>query len=990
MDRIFALATDLHVDPEPVSAAVNVDSAGDGTVDLPQVHAINMLRVLLDDKTLASDIVPYIEHAYVLSLTGLRSRHWAIRNVCGLLYAALTRRVFGANKAREETIYDGITGRELFTRFPGLHPFLTNQLEDAVDQMAEADIIEHSAEVLQEAAGDAELPDYDPVGAVMRSGARLIHPALYPCLILLARLQPSPKELEKLDDSTPEPFTVAAASVPLDVPAATGHQRQPSQAEIAASVGVLATSPHSESASAAVAPPMNLDQEPMTKVNERNSTVHVTSASTMLTMYSFTELVEMCVDSPVFKTREMAARAFAPLIPGDKAVSVVLALLKSIRQNGNAILTNSCHGVLCQVQELLRVHWRQGNSTDSMRRAFVMQVFPALTSLWPQLIQNADDGRYPQSADDVSDMVRFKYLCIINEYVARGEDWLLAGVDDLSLIKTTKLVLSRFRISILYGFLHPLFSNPDTLVAIGGAQIPGAFGTLQELTSLLLACIDDTTAAVLQDDGTVQLEVDTAPYAAEGRQVSYNPWAVFESILTNNEFYESKIVLLDWLIAHISTGQIEIFERIGILNLLSFLVIDAMSPQRASELPGAIQPALDPLVRSKSILLLAVLCTRLDIDAREFPIGDLIGHWDDISNQLNARFCPLSVATSFVQYQGALLHLLQQCAAVHGDYALEVVHKRSIEWAAYLLKWTDPERAVPYREAVSRAVIRYSMIKRFYTGPDGEVDIPFNPTSEEILRMCFWRLLQDDDEDIREFMAKHISRRLGKELACDQACEQIIDRFTPLENQYPHMLVSHCFEHLLRSSSGKVVVQTAVSPNRRLFEHENPNIYIDEFRNLQLAYRTLINLAAMFEDSPTACKEFMDRGMLCEEALSLAHAALLDVKHQIGDNGVEISGTLGATSLPALFSHIQSWILGARVAVFAASRMTGHGGAENLHKIVACIEGILASAEIQPLHPWVLRSLYGLRDMAHCAVETAEPVSKDMAMADLYLLTCVE
>ncbi|ORX69155.1 hypothetical protein DL89DRAFT_268164 [Linderina pennispora] len=912
MDRIFALATDLHVDPEPVNTAVNVDSAGDGTVDLPQVHAINMLRVLLDDKTLAMRMF--------LSLTGLRSRHWAIRNVCGLLYAALTRRVFGANKAREETIYDGITGREL--------------LKDAVDQMAEADIVEHSAEMLQEAVGDAELPDYDPVGAVMRSGARLIHPALYPCLILLARLQPSPKELEKPDDNTPEPFTVAAASVPLNVPAATGHQRQPSQAEIAASVGVLATSPHSESASAAVAPPMNLDQEPMTKVNERNSTVHVTSASTMLTMYSFTELVEMCVDSPVFKTREMAARAFAPLIPGDKAVSVVLALLKSIRQNGNAILTNSCHGVLCQVQELLRVHWRQGNSTDSMRRAFVMQVFPALTSLWPQLIQGADDGCYAQSADDVSDMVRFKYLCIINEYVARGEDWLLAGVDDLSLIKTTKLVLSRFRISILYGFLHPLFSNPDTLVAIGGAQIPGAFGTLQELTSLLLACIDDTTAAVLQDDGTVQLEVDTSPYAAEGRQVSYNPWVVFENILTNNEFYEAKIVLLDWLIAHISTGQIEIFERIGILNLLSFL--------RASELPGTIQPALDPLVRSKSILLLA----------------------------LNARFCPLSVATSFVQYQGALLHLLQQCAAV--------VHKRSIEWAAYLLKWTDPERAVPYREAVSRAVIRYSMIKRFYTGPDGEVDIPFNPTSEEILRMCFWRLLQDDDEDIREFMAKHISRRLGKELACDQACEQIIDRFTPLGNQYPHMLVSHCFEHLLRSSSGKVVVQTAVSPNRRLFEHENPNIYIDEFRNLQLAYRALINLAAMFEDSPTACKEFMDRGMLCEEALSLAHAALLDAKHQISDNGVEISGTLGATSLPVLFSHIQSWILGARVAVFAASRMTGHGGAESLHKIVSCIEGILASAEIQPLHPWVLRSL------------TAEPVSKDMAMADLYLLTCVE
>ncbi|KAJ2716244.1 hypothetical protein H4R19_000753, partial [Coemansia spiralis] len=135
LDRIFALAKDLHTE------GPNGDEGGaDGTTDLPQVHALNMLRELVDDHSLASEIVPYVEQAYVLSLTGLRSRRWAIRNACSLLYAALTRRVFGNSRSREESKYDGITGRELFTRFPGLHPFLTGQLESAVDRLAVADM----------------------------------------------------------------------------------------------------------------------------------------------------------------------------------------------------------------------------------------------------------------------------------------------------------------------------------------------------------------------------------------------------------------------------------------------------------------------------------------------------------------------------------------------------------------------------------------------------------------------------------------------------------------------------------------------------------------------------------------------------------------------------------------------------------------------------------------------------------------------------------
>ncbi|KAJ2614510.1 hypothetical protein GGF44_005995, partial [Coemansia sp. RSA 1694] len=383
--------------PSSSSSVKAVAEEEDTTTDLPQVHAINMMRVLLEDHALAADIVPYIEHAYVLSLTGLRSSRWAIRNVCSLLYAALTRRVFGNNRSREDTKYDGITGRELFTRFPGLHPFLTNQLEDAVDQLAEAESL---------LAEDENEEDQDRdrlLNVILQSGARFIHPALYPCLILLSRLQPSP-----LDAASS-----AASSSPPTGGSANGTASEPA------------------TTAAAVAPPMNLEEEPLTRVNERNSTVHVTSASTMLSMYSFTELVEMCVDSPVFKTREMAARAFAPLVPSDRAPAVAVSLLRGLCEAvaGAQISANSCHGALCQVHELLRVH----QFTTTMRQAFVSHVVPALAALWPVLIHRHSSSSSSSSHEEskscggddnafiVADIVRLRYLAIINEYVARGE-----------------------------------------------------------------------------------------------------------------------------------------------------------------------------------------------------------------------------------------------------------------------------------------------------------------------------------------------------------------------------------------------------------------------------------------------------------------------------------------------------------------------------------------------------------------------------------------
>ncbi|KAJ2742704.1 hypothetical protein GGI20_004288 [Coemansia sp. BCRC 34301] len=859
MDRLLDLASDLQITP-------NTDSSST-TTDLPQVHAINMLRVLLEDHALAADIVPYVEHAYVLALTGLRSSRWAIRNVCSLLYAALTRRVFGNSRSREETKYDGITGRELFTRFPGLHPFLSNQLEDAVDQQA-------------------GLEEGDSLDSSLRSGSRLIHPALYPCLVLLSRLQPSPQE--------------------------------------------------QTSTASAVAPPMSLEDEPLTRVNERNSTVHVTSSAAMLSMYAFTELVELCVDSPVFKAREMAARAFAPLVPSDRAEGVVISLISGLRRGAPLISANSCHGALCQIHELIRVHF----GAPAMHRAFADHVVPALAGLWPVLVHGQSEAASGEWV--VSDVVRQRYLATINEFVARGEQWI--GDDPSG-------SLTRFRTSALYGSLHPLFA--DRLSLGSSPQTPGASATLLELTRLLLACIDDT--------------------GCHPDHVQYNPWLALSTLLAQGPggFYEAKLAALDWLAGHAERGRMAIFARLHVTaDLLPILVADA---DRVD---------LDPPVRASAVRLLALLCARLEIAPAVFPVDSLLLFWDRISAQLggSAGFVAMSVALALTELQAALAHMLY----VQEDP--EHVHGRVRAWANQLYAWADAEQPQPRRLAVGRALVAYSAIKQLHK--EAVVDAP----SEQILRLCYWRALQDDDDEVRDVVASSISRRLGRQLACDHACERLVADFEP--NGFPHTFVADRLAYLFalggeltagaaRARAASAVNSAAACPSRLLFDHEPPNIYVDQSRNMQLAYYSLVAIASRdWPSSSDHLRVLIDGAMCCVEALSAACEALL-----LLTPGSE------ATMLPSLYSLVQSWILGARLAVYVA---TLHNKAVANDVAIAQAKDVATqwlslsgSGDLEPVHPWIARALHALNDLCDCAKKDSGAISRDRAVSDLFLLTYI-
>ncbi|XP_063246849.1 tRNA (32-2'-O)-methyltransferase regulator THADA isoform X2 [Prinia subflava] len=97
---------------------------------IPQVHALNILRALYRDTRLGENIMPYVADGIKASILGFMSPVWAVRNSSTLLFSALITRIFGVKRGKDENSKKNrMTGREFFSRFPSLYPFLLKQLE---------------------------------------------------------------------------------------------------------------------------------------------------------------------------------------------------------------------------------------------------------------------------------------------------------------------------------------------------------------------------------------------------------------------------------------------------------------------------------------------------------------------------------------------------------------------------------------------------------------------------------------------------------------------------------------------------------------------------------------------------------------------------------------------------------------------------------------------------------------------------------------------
>ncbi|XP_047738455.1 thyroid adenoma-associated protein homolog isoform X2 [Hyalella azteca] len=199
-----------------------------------RLHALNILRVLYRDAKLGDSIIPFVSDGVKSAICGFSSAVWSIRNSSTLLFAALVTRMLGVKRTKDDLhSKNAMSALLFFKRFPDLYKFLLEKLEEGVQDINQ--------------------------GRLAAS--------LYPILLLLARLSPSPLE----------------------------------------------------------------------------------GMTSSLTLANFVPLVVQCSKAQIFRLRDLASRALAPLVSLDALKNTICLLSNQTGEKSH----NSIHGALLSIHQLL-------------------------------------------------------------------------------------------------------------------------------------------------------------------------------------------------------------------------------------------------------------------------------------------------------------------------------------------------------------------------------------------------------------------------------------------------------------------------------------------------------------------------------------------------------------------------------------------------------------------------------------------------------------
>jgi len=128
-----------------------------------RVHALNILRFVIMDAPLSREVKRYISDCIIVTLAGYDDERWAVRNSSTMAFAAIMLRVIDADKNASRSHCQksktAISAQELFRLYPALPSFLVASLKEG----------SHTS---------------------LNFSKNVLHPSLFPILLLLSRLQP--------------------------------------------------------------------------------------------------------------------------------------------------------------------------------------------------------------------------------------------------------------------------------------------------------------------------------------------------------------------------------------------------------------------------------------------------------------------------------------------------------------------------------------------------------------------------------------------------------------------------------------------------------------------------------------------------------------------------------------------------------------------------------------------------------------------------------
>ncbi|CBJ32757.1 conserved unknown protein [Ectocarpus siliculosus] len=328
------------------------------------VHAMNVLRVVFVDATLADDVGPYVTEATMAAVCGFEHPMWAVRNSSMMLFASIMQRAVGGAKNAAEPagnpLSDGskrphsaraaVAAEAFFQQHPKLHPFLLSELERATNCTPEA------------GTGSSGEKEGQRAAAAAAAARAEMHPVLYPILLLLARLKAG-GETSSLGIGQAE-----CAECAIHIYKAFAQAR--------VEVHLLRTflagwDIHKARVyGAARRRPANTRETFCVPscVSQRGSQVGACPQDAATLTESLVPAVIWCAGNPHFLARLASSRALAALVPPARAHGVVMDLIRRLPKSpADAESTgpdahNHVHGTLLQVLELLLAVRARSNS----------------------------------------------------------------------------------------------------------------------------------------------------------------------------------------------------------------------------------------------------------------------------------------------------------------------------------------------------------------------------------------------------------------------------------------------------------------------------------------------------------------------------------------------------------------------------------------------------------------------------------------------------